>query len=100
MKNSIVPIDRAGRIVVPKHVREELAIKPGDLLEVAIHGSSVTLTPSKESTGFTRKGKALVFSTARGETLSEETVRLLLEETRTERHIDCAIGIQERKRLA
>lgn len=71
--------------MLPKGVRQELAIKPGDLLTVSIHGSSVTLTPSKESTGFVRKGKALVFSTTGGRTLSEDAVERLLDEIREER---------------
>jgi DNA-binding transcriptional regulator/RsmH inhibitor MraZ len=27
MKDTLVPIDQAGRLVLPKHVRQELAIK-------------------------------------------------------------------------
>src|SRR5271169_3198716 len=61
MKNLMLPIDQAGRIVLPKHVRQELAVKPGDTFKVSIHGSAVTLTPNKAAGGFLRKGKALVF---------------------------------------
>src|SRR5277367_1225858 len=85
MKDTLVPIDQAGRIVLPKHVRQELAIKPGDTFKVSIQGVAVTLTPNKESTGFVRKGKALVFSTAGEETLSEEAVNEILESGRAER---------------
>ena len=86
MKNSMVPIDQAGRIVLPKDVRQELAIKPGDTFKVSIHGSSVTLTPNKETVGFVRKGQALVFSTTGQDTLSQETVSHIVEESRDERH--------------
>jgi AbrB family looped-hinge helix DNA binding protein len=85
MKDTLVPIDQAGRIVLPKHVRQELAIKAGDTFKVSIEGMAVTLTPNKESTGFVRKGKALVFSTAGEATLSEETVNEILESGRGER---------------
>jgi AbrB family looped-hinge helix DNA binding protein len=85
MKDMLIPIDQAGRIVLPKHVRQELAIKPGDTFKVSVEGMAVTLTPNKESTGFVRKGKALVFSTVGGETLSEETVQKVLESGRAER---------------
>ena len=78
MKEMTVPIDQAGRIVLPKDIRQELAIKPGDHLKISIHGSSVTLTPNKEAAGFVRKGHALVFSTAEGSTLSQEAVNDLL----------------------
>jgi AbrB family looped-hinge helix DNA binding protein len=76
--NVLVPIDKAGRIVLPKDIREELAIKPGNVLRVGIHGSAVTLTLSKENTGFVRRGKALVFSTAGDEVLTAGMVQNLL----------------------
>jgi AbrB family looped-hinge helix DNA binding protein len=85
MKNKLVSIDQAGRIVLPKEVRDDLAIKPGDLLKVSTNGAAVTLTPSRESTGFIRKGNALVFSTRGDETISEKTVQEILESGRAER---------------
>jgi AbrB family looped-hinge helix DNA binding protein len=84
MKDVLIPMDQAGRIVLPKGVRQELAIKPGDVLRVSIHGMAVTLTPNKEITGLVRKGKALVFSTAGETVLSEGTVEALLEQERNE----------------
>ena len=84
MKNDNVPIDQAGRIVLPKNVRQELAIKPGDTFRISIDGVAVTLTPNKESTGFVRKGKAIVFSTVGDEALSAETEREILESSRSE----------------
>jgi AbrB family looped-hinge helix DNA binding protein len=81
-----VPIDQAGRVVLPKEVRQELAIKPGDLLKLVIHGCSVTLTPNREATGFIRKGQALVFCTADEGLLSQEAVNGILEQSRNERH--------------
>ena len=70
MKDVLVPIDQAGRIVLPKGIRQDLGIKPGDVLKVSIRGSAVTLSPNKEVSGLVRKGKALVFSTASEAVLS------------------------------
>jgi AbrB family looped-hinge helix DNA binding protein len=98
MKESMIPIDRAGRVVLPKAVRDELAIKPGDTLKVSIHGSSVTLTPNKESTGFIRKGKALVFSTAGDETVTQEAVAQVLQESQAERDEQSLVGLRQPKR--
>ena len=98
MNDISIPIDEAGRIVLPKCVREELAVKPGDTLKVAIHGSSVILTPNKEQFGFIRKGKALVFSSPGPETLDHETVRRILEEERAQGEKALARRIPERKR--
>ena len=98
MKDVLIPIDQAGRIVLPKNVRQELAIKPGDVFKVSIHGASVTLTPSKESAGFLRKGKALVFSTSSGDTLSQEAVHAVLEEGRAEKSARIKGELTGRKR--
>ena len=98
MKDMMVPIDRAGRIVLPKDLRDELAIKPGDTLKISVNGSSVTLTPSKEESGLVRKGKALVFSSSGEETLKHETVSRILEEERAEREMGLTTGIVQRKR--
>lgn len=79
MKNEIlVPIDKAGRLVLPKEVREELAIQPGDVLKVSIRTNEVTLRPDKEPSGFVRKGRALVFSSGGPNLLANETVNSLL----------------------
>jgi AbrB family looped-hinge helix DNA binding protein len=83
MKN-LVPIDQAGRVVLPKSVREDLAIQPGDVLKIVVQGKSVTLTPEKQCGNFVRKGRAFVFTTAGDETLSAETVNELLAGEREE----------------
>jgi AbrB family looped-hinge helix DNA binding protein len=84
MKDMLIRIDQAGRIVLPKKVREHLAVKSGDLFKVGIHGTSVTLTPGKQTAEFVRRGKALVFTTRGNELLSLETVNAALEEGREE----------------
>ncbi len=38
-------LDRMGRIVVPKPLRERLALKPGDSLEVALEPDGLRLRP-------------------------------------------------------
>jgi AbrB family looped-hinge helix DNA binding protein len=81
----MVPIDQAGRIVLPKDVRKELAVKPGDTFKVSIHGSSVTLTPNKMAGGFLRKGKALVFATSGDQLLTNEDAARILDKSRNER---------------
>jgi AbrB family looped-hinge helix DNA binding protein len=98
MKTTTVPIDQAGRIVLPKNVRQEPAIKAGDALTVSIHGLSITLTPNNETSGFNRKWKALVFTTGGNESLSRETVNRILEETRDERDGRNLAGLQDRRR--
>lgn len=43
--NSILNIDKAGRIVLPKPVREELSLSPGDSLEMESSGDRIVLRP-------------------------------------------------------
>lgn len=40
-----VTIDKAGRVVIPKGVRDELQIEPGDTLELESEGNRMTLRP-------------------------------------------------------
>lgn len=82
MSEVLVPIDQAGRIVLPKKVRQELAIKAGDRFRVLIRGGEVTLRPDREPVGLVRKGKALVFCSSSNEPLHQETVNELLESER------------------
>lgn len=83
MKVITVPIDSTGRIVLPKDVRRELAIKAGDRLSVRVQGSAVMLTPDRGRSGFIRKRKALVFATPGQDMLSQEVVDQIMEESRS-----------------
>jgi AbrB family looped-hinge helix DNA binding protein len=42
-------IDKAGRVVIPKAVRDELQLDPGDTLELEAVGDSLTLRPVRPS---------------------------------------------------
>lgn len=84
MKDVLVPIDQAGRIVLPKTVREELAVKAGDVFKVSIEGDAVTLKPDRKKAGFVRKGKALVFCGG-GQKVATSEINRYLEADRDER---------------
>jgi AbrB family looped-hinge helix DNA binding protein len=47
--NTRVRMDKAGRIVIPKPVREELRLEPGDPLEIETTGEQIILHPVRES---------------------------------------------------
>ena len=82
MKDVLIPIDKAGRVVLPKNVRDELAINPGDLLKISIRGHEVTLRPNREASGFTKRGHALVFSSGGADLLDNETVEAIRADER------------------
>lgn len=47
MVTMLVSIDRAGRVVIPKEVRERLSLVANSELEVAIEGDRVVLSPRR-----------------------------------------------------
>ena len=56
--NAIMPttitLDKAGRVVLPKPVRDELQLGPGDVLELEVAEERITLRPAR-SRGRMRK---------------------------------------------
>src|SRR5437016_6345787 len=98
MKELQVPIDNAGRVVLPRVIREELAIDPGDMLAVSVRGNEVTLRPKKEQAGFIRRKKALVFSTGTQQVLEPEMAAAALDEIRGEGVSRTAVRLALRKR--
>jgi AbrB family looped-hinge helix DNA binding protein len=52
-------IGQAGRIVLPKSVRDELRLSPGDSLEVECsEGRALSCVPCEEEGAFTRSGES------------------------------------------
>ena len=43
--NATVTIDKAGRVVIPKEIRDELRLEPGDTLALESEAERVTLRP-------------------------------------------------------
>ena len=40
-------LDRAGRVLIPKHLRQELQLGPGDTLQLDSEGEQITLRPMR-----------------------------------------------------
>ena len=45
MKSTTVSIDKAGRIVLPKPLRERFHLMAGDCLQIAVENGNIRLTP-------------------------------------------------------
>ena len=43
--NTTLTVDKAGRVVIPKALRDELHLNPGDTLELEIQGEIMTMRP-------------------------------------------------------
>jgi AbrB family looped-hinge helix DNA binding protein len=76
-------IDKAGRIVLPKPVRDELQLSPGDSLEVESSDDRVILRPVRGNGRIYKKQGVWVFDA--GEPLDVETVNKTLRQVREER---------------
>jgi len=78
-----VTIDKAGRIVLPKPVREELQLTAGDSLELESTEDRVVLRPARPKGRLYKKRGVWVFDS--GEPLSAETVNKTMRRLREER---------------
>ena len=78
-----VTLDRAGRVVLPKSLREELHIEPGDQLELEYQGERVTLRPMRAGSPLRKEHGVWVFRGGRN--ISASTTDGLLTRLREER---------------
>lgn len=76
-------LDKAGRIVLPKPVRDELQLEAGDTLELESSGDKITLRPARGNAQLRKKHGVWVFRS--GEPLTEESVERTAREIRRER---------------
>jgi AbrB family looped-hinge helix DNA binding protein len=87
--NATLSIDRAGRLVLPKPVREQLQLEPGELLELESFEDHVVLRPVRGNGAMRKKQGIWVFSG--GRPLKAVTVRETIRNIRKERE-DAALG--------
>lgn len=82
--SSQVTLDRAGRVVIPKTLREELRLSPGDTLDLTVKGDEVTLRPRRGSTPLQKERGVWVFRTGQPLTAgkTEDTLRKIRGERR------------------
>jgi AbrB family looped-hinge helix DNA binding protein len=84
--NATLSIDRAGRLVLPKPVREQLQLEPGESLEMESFEDHVVLRPVRGRATAYKKHGILVFKTGPLKaSVVDETIRKVRQER--ERHI-------------
>ncbi len=74
--NTRLTIDKAGRIVIPKPLREELRLEPGDDLELESAGEEITLRPVRGTGPLTKEHGVWVFRTGQPMPASDTDDRL------------------------
>ena len=81
--NTRLTIDSAGRVVLPKPLRDELDLGPGDSLELESTGEKITLRPVRSSPPLAKEQGVWVFRT--GQPLSATDTDDMLRQVREER---------------
>ena len=80
---SRLPIDGAGRLVIPKRVRDELGLSAGDTLEMERAGEAIILRPVRNRVPLVKEHGVWVFYS--GHRLTTEDTNAVLDEIRDER---------------
>jgi AbrB family looped-hinge helix DNA binding protein len=83
--NTRLIIDKAGRVVIPKPLREELNLEPGDSLEVESAGEQITLRPVRGTGPLTKEHGVWVFHA--GQPLPTSATDEMLQQVREERDL-------------
>jgi AbrB family looped-hinge helix DNA binding protein len=78
-------IDKAGRLVIPKPLREQLNLEPGDALEMESAGEQITLRPVRGTGPLTKEHGVWVFHS--GQSLPASATDEMLERIREERDL-------------
>ena len=66
-----VSLDQAGRIVVPKAVRDRLRLSPGDTFDLVVQGDELMLRPRRSATPLQKERGVWVFRTGQPLTAAE-----------------------------
>jgi AbrB family looped-hinge helix DNA binding protein len=91
MKTEMIQMDKAGRVVLPKPLRDQFNLVPGDKLRLSVEGNSFRLEPTDAGGKLVRKGSVLVFTGDFAEPITSAAVDQLIAEER-EGRISSAIG--------
>jgi AbrB family looped-hinge helix DNA binding protein len=87
MKNETIQMDNAGRVVIPKPLRQQFNLLPGDKLHLSVEGNGIRLEPQNAGGELARKGSVLVFTGACAEPVTTAKVNELIARDREGRAV-------------
>jgi len=76
-------MDKAGRVVLPKPLRDQFNLLPGDQLRLSVEGNGFRLEPVYPGGELTRRGSVLVFTGSLAKPLTTADVNEVLAEERS-----------------
>jgi AbrB family looped-hinge helix DNA binding protein len=76
-------LDKAGRVLLPKELRDELRLGSGDILELESEGEKITLRPIQNVNSLLKKEGVWVFHT--GTPLTATMTNEMMQNIRQER---------------
>ncbi len=82
--NLKVTLDRAGRVVLPKAVRDEMRLSPGDVLDLMVKGDELSLRPRRGAKSLQKERGVWVFRS--GKPLTADEAEEALRAIRALRH--------------
>ena len=82
-----ITMDSAGRLVIPKKIRQEAGLRPGALLDIACRDGQIEIQPANMRLRFVRRGPFVVAVPRKRlrEGFTAETVERTLKAVREER---------------
>jgi AbrB family looped-hinge helix DNA binding protein len=92
MKDATVRIDQAGRMVLPKRLRDRFRLRGGDTLAIEVRGDAIELRPTRGAGQLKRVNGVLVF-TSSGPLASGED---LVAQSREQRIDELMEGMKDR----
>jgi AbrB family looped-hinge helix DNA binding protein len=89
--NTTISMDRAGRVVLPKPIRDRLQLQPGESLEIESFEDHIVLRPARPQGTMRKELGVWVFDS--GQPLTVEDVQETIQKVRDERS-DSVLGIK------
>lgn len=79
-----IAMDRTGRVVIPRIVRERAQLRPGVPLEIRVRNGVVEIEPASSAVTLEQRGRwTVAVSSVEDATLTQEDVDAVLEEVRS-----------------